>query len=328
MRNIAGALLIISFFSMSNVYAGAIQTESLREQVIVEAKWGSKNGEIGNVPINTENQTAGESINPIALDKDGNIYIGDSVNSRILKFTSKGKYIFEFKLSHKFHLIEDILIDQNNRVYSLIEQDKPSIVISQPSGTDDTVIDISNIGQLEKNKDGVMEVNKKKSFVRGVQDRLLMNADGTLLVQGSDLIKINNKGDVLNRVGPYIDSAFVDSSGMVFVLSVYEKSGEPDQYDKNLKYIGSGWGKYKDVLWPEKSDSLGNVYGFMLNGKQQDNNLRKYNVKKSEMNSLPIAREKLELEHWAVDSKGNIYYTESMGTSFKVIKVTPIQQKR
>lgn len=320
MNNIIRWLLIICFLSTNNLYAKEGQSASAKEQVVVNAKWGNKNGEIGTVPLNPEDQTAGESINPLALDKNGNIYIGDSVNSRIIKFNSKGDPIFEFKFPPDFYLIEDIFVDESNRVYALTEQAKLNIIICNANGAIESIIDISKIGQLEKNKDGKTVLNKGVSFAKGVRDRLFVNADGTIFILGSDLVKINKAGEVINRVGPYADNFFVDSSGVVYVLFIYGRGGEVEQYDRELKHVKIGWGKYKDILWPEKSDSFGNVYGFGTAKEYQDN-LLKFNTQSKKYYKLPLTRDHLELERWTVDRQGNIYYTISSGDSFKVLKL-------
>ena len=324
MKNVIGWLMVVCFFVMAKAYAGDNQSVSVSEQIIVNAKWGNKSGEIGNVPLDPKDQTAGESINPIALDKTGNIYVGDPVNSRIMEFNSKGEFVFEFKFPYKFHLLEDIFVDDNNRVYALIEPANLKIIIFNPMGTIESIIDISNIGRLEdKKRDGKAVLNKDIPFGG---TKLLVNADGTIFIQGGDLIKINKAGDVVNRIGPYVDSFFVDTSGVVYVLYIYGRGGEVDQYDKNLKFLRTGWGIYKDILWPEKSDSLGNVYGFAFNAKtSQGSRLKKYNAKKSISYQLPLGNDKLAVEHWAVDGKGNIYYSDSAGQKFMVYKLSLMQ---
>lgn len=61
----------------------------------------------------------------IAIDQNSDIYIGDSVNYRLVKFDSKGNYILEFKLQPPMkkakpavsYVIRDIRLDNNNNVY-------------------------------------------------------------------------------------------------------------------------------------------------------------------------------------------------------------------
>lgn len=61
----------------------------------------------------------------IAINSKGEIYVGDSVNYRVLKFDNKGKFLLEFKLQPPIkvlkpeisHIIQDIGIDKDYSVY-------------------------------------------------------------------------------------------------------------------------------------------------------------------------------------------------------------------
>lgn len=61
----------------------------------------------------------------LAIDSKGHIYVGDSVNYRVMKYDSKGKLLFEFKLQPPVkkikpeisHIIQDIGIDKDDKVY-------------------------------------------------------------------------------------------------------------------------------------------------------------------------------------------------------------------
>ncbi len=67
------------------------------------------------------------SVSPraLAIDSKGNIYVGNSVNYRVLKFNDTGKLLFEFKLQPPVkkikpeisHIIQDIGIDKDDKVY-------------------------------------------------------------------------------------------------------------------------------------------------------------------------------------------------------------------
>ena len=118
----------------------------------------------------------------------------------------------------------------------------------------------------------------------------------------------------------------MDSSGGVYVVTASEGKGEPNIYDNNLKYLRKGWGKYGDIVKPEKSDSLGNNYGFGVS-KEYRRNLLKYNSQSNACYALPITRDRLEWESWAVSNEGNIYFTKSSGDSFKVIKLSSTARK-
>ena len=61
----------------------------------------------------------------ISIDSKGNIYVGDSVNYRVLKFNNKGDFLFEFRLQPAAkttkpeisYIIHDIGIDKDDNVY-------------------------------------------------------------------------------------------------------------------------------------------------------------------------------------------------------------------
>jgi len=61
----------------------------------------------------------------LAIDSKGDIYAGDSVNYRVLKFNSKGQFLLEFRLQPPVkknkpevsHIIQDIGLDKDNNVY-------------------------------------------------------------------------------------------------------------------------------------------------------------------------------------------------------------------
>lgn len=61
----------------------------------------------------------------IGIDSRDNIYVGDSVNYRVMKFNEKGDFLLEFKLQPPVrevkpeisHIIQDIGIDKDDNVY-------------------------------------------------------------------------------------------------------------------------------------------------------------------------------------------------------------------
>lgn len=78
----------------------------------------------------------------IGIDGKGNIYIGDSVNYRVLKFDKKGKYLSKFNLQPPkrtkkpaiSHIIEDISVDRNDNVY-VINFFEYRVEVYRPDGT-------------------------------------------------------------------------------------------------------------------------------------------------------------------------------------------------
>lgn len=63
----------------------------------------------------------------LAFDSKGNVYVGDSVKYRILKFDKYGKLIHKFSLQKPFitkkpelsHIIQDLAVDANDNIYAI-----------------------------------------------------------------------------------------------------------------------------------------------------------------------------------------------------------------
>lgn len=61
----------------------------------------------------------------LAFDSKGNIYVGDSVKYRVVKFDKNGKYILQFSLQKPVrtkkpelsHIIQDMAVDKNDNIY-------------------------------------------------------------------------------------------------------------------------------------------------------------------------------------------------------------------
>lgn len=116
-----GAVILGIFLCPMIVFAVDIQQAKIKENVILQVQWGNGKGEIGEVPNRLGAGTPGESINPIAVDSKGNIYIGDSVNYRVLKFNGKGEYLSEINLNKydvwAYKNIPDLIVDSGDNLY-------------------------------------------------------------------------------------------------------------------------------------------------------------------------------------------------------------------
>ena len=148
--------LCIVFVSLSS-NAVEVQQTHVEKRIIVKAKWGASTGEIGQ-PFFTgqSDQMPSESLNPIAVDSRGNIYIGDSINSRVQKYDSAGKFIKEVKLPNNKLYMDYVVVSNDNAMYVLISRGHPKIVKFGSSGKLESIYDLSNAGRLEKSRDGKM----------------------------------------------------------------------------------------------------------------------------------------------------------------------------
>jgi len=98
-----------------NSFAENNEKYKMVERKIIDANWGRQKGEIGEVPGSRTGHTAGDSINPIAVDSSGNVYVGDSLNHRVQKYNQQGEFIHEIKLVSQggWPVIEDIYVESD-----------------------------------------------------------------------------------------------------------------------------------------------------------------------------------------------------------------------
>ena len=100
----------------------------------------------------------------ITLDSKGNIYIGDSVNCRVLKFNQEGKLLLKYSLQKPVktkkppfgHVIKDITVDKFDNVY-VINLYEYRIEIYSPAGNFLKSIDYlkDKLGDKDTEKSGI-----------------------------------------------------------------------------------------------------------------------------------------------------------------------------
>lgn len=327
---IAGCLFAVP--NLQNLYGGDERTTEIKSHVIVDVKWGRGRGEIGKHEIDVEPSAAGASINPIAVDNNGNIYIGDSENDRVLKFDAKGKYVFEIKLKKYYKqpsgrsIITDIHVDEENHVYVVL-YNREAVGKFSADGRMVSIFDISGVGVLEKRAQGDVMLNVKAFF--GI-NRVRVDKRGYVYILGTDLLKLNQEGKIIKRWGPYATNAmsflFIDNEDQLYLWLPPEQSKEMyKRYDKNGNFIGAGLGLYDGIVEPFYMDSAGNVYGYSSN---DDTNLLRYNKDKKVI-KYPLGYPYVGFEeNWTIDRKGNVYYTETRKDKFQVIKMSVFSESK
>lgn len=320
------AAIVCFFANPLIVNAVEIRQVKVQEKVILQIQWGRGKGELGEVPGRLEG-TPGESINPIAVDSKGNIYVGDSVNNRVLKYDSNGNFMTEIILKSfdewPYKNIPDIHIDDKDNLYIPLLR-KEQIVKFGPNGKLISILDLSKAGVAEKNVHGVVQLNAKKTF--NIK-KIIVDKIGNVYVLGSEdnVLKFNSNGEIIQRWGPHASNAirflFVDALNNLYIWMPPKQDGSMfKRYDMAGKYLGIGLGIYDHIIEPFYLDLNGNVFGFTA---FTDNVLGVYNHKDKTLLKLPLKEESLALERWTVDQRGNVYYTDSQpGAKFYVYKIT------
>lgn len=318
-------LFVITSLSTYPLISSAVEIVDtiIQSRVLVRITWGSGKTELGEVPSGMD-KTPSESINPIAVDTNNNVYIADSINYRVLKFNDKGEYLLEIDLKKyddwPYQNIPDITIDKNDDVYIVILR-KQQIVKYNPKGKEIAIFNLSNAGVLNKDKAGIVHLDAKKKFNIS---RVLLDTIGHIYVLGSEqnIIKLNQHGKILQRWGPNASNAlnfiFIDPQNNLYIwMPPGENKSMFKRYDVSGAFIGSGLGIYDQIIEPFYHDSSGNVIGFAFT----DNQLSVYSPKRNMLVKLPIKEESLAFERWTVSPKGDIYYTKTIGV-FELLKVT------
>lgn len=116
MRNKCVLMVFCVFFFFSgNVYG------EITGKIIVRGKWGNTPGEFG-LDI-SEPPGAGPSI--FTVSPNGDIYIADCVNSRIVVYSHKGEILKNIKIPsqyHRYHCVNSIEVDSNGFIYYTDEE--------------------------------------------------------------------------------------------------------------------------------------------------------------------------------------------------------------
>jgi hypothetical protein len=133
--------------------------EYIEEQLVI-APWGNGPGEIGYLPAQPERVAAGPL--SMVVDSIGRIYILDSVNSRVLRFTTGGIYESAFDIDDSLGAI-DLAVASNGDVYLL-------------DGTNERVVRYSREGAL------LDQLTTARIILQANQ--LMIRSDGLVMLDG------------------------------------------------------------------------------------------------------------------------------------------------
>lgn len=240
----------------------------------------------------------------LAIDSKGNIFVGDSVKYRVMKFDQSGHYLTSFSLQPPkrekkpkiSHLIQDMAIDNNDNVY-LINLLEYRVEIYDSNG--------KHLRNIDYFKDEVEDLNTKKANSKFKPKR----------------ISVDNKGNVYIYI-PDIVNTKIASSG-----AIYSPNGKLTEKGVLVSIYGKGI-----VNFDEKQMVGFNGYYFKIDTYAPDKKLPGKTVDKvivedsngnliSACDNLQIAKDE-EGEIFKTDNRGNIY-TFDYYKSLNIIKIKP-----
>lgn len=300
-----------------------------REKTVVECNWGTKAGEVGKLEFASEPTAIVESINPIAVDKSGNVYVGDSINRRIEKFDLNGRFLTEYKISDNvMTYIESVSVGLNGDVYALTNNEL--LIHFLPNGKVNSILDLKQFGILKRDDQGKVVLDKRYGF-SGYHHKLYIDSNQDIFVLAGDLFKLSRKGEIIKRWGPDVFDFIIEPFE---IMTIFYYGSKFEQYNSKYNLINKGLlnenGKFTGRQWslirgPEYVDAAGCVFGFT---ESKDNFLGKYCNKEKLLYRLPLKQDDLISEQWTVDSQGNVYYTDSQGKNFKVKMLSNFFEKK
>jgi peptidylamidoglycolate lyase len=132
----------------------------------------------------------------VAVERDGSFYVSDGYgNSRIVKFSSSGKYLFEWgtkgNKDGEFNIPHGIAIDENINVY-VADRENNRIQVFDSSGKFLKKWDDNSFGNI-----CAVSFNKAKSKLFAVDDLTFLK----IKHRGSDVFIFDTSGNVLTRFG-------------------------------------------------------------------------------------------------------------------------------
>jgi ligand-binding sensor domain-containing protein len=226
----------------------------------------------------------GVNINAIAIDKENNVYVGDSTNHKLIKFDSSGNILFE-------------KIMQGKRITSLFVTDGYIYIASADSSSgfnpELVKIDLQNNETLIYNqvyvdsmyvaKDGSIYIAHKKGLVK-------LDSNDSLIWEDTSII--------------YVDCVFIDKEGYVYISTDSEGRIQKYTSDGVVVWTNSGLSYLQDITL----DEFGYIYSCCTNSA----GLKKHNKNSDLELSGGGSFSKVD-----VDNFGNIYLLS--GTSVEAV---------
>jgi hypothetical protein len=205
-------MLFFAFYG-ANVYAA----ENTSQQIIINAAIGSGDGQIGYKSFAPDAWVEAEAF---TVDSKGYFYVADTLNSRIVKFDNRGKFLFNIAITTPLkrtnEFATDITADYNGNLYVLI---KHAHIIYR----------YDQHGKL------LETINYESSVFA---NKISISRDGGIYLQDTilnTLCKLNNNGRI-DKKWTGIVSFINDNEGLTYVV---KNNGNGDKYDKAGNLLGA-----------------------------------------------------------------------------------------
>lgn len=119
-------LILLTFVSHACLVVSAqAEEKKCYQEIVVKNSSGPHHFGVKTQYLGKDGEPVTIAPRSLAVDSKNNIYVGDSVNYRVVKFGGAGKFLFEIKLQPPVrvpkpeisHIIQDIGIDEDDNVY-------------------------------------------------------------------------------------------------------------------------------------------------------------------------------------------------------------------
>lgn len=327
-KNITTALVyvIIMFIATSAIAAENI---SVKNKIVVKGTFGRLDGEIGY--WSDDNSWVAPSA--IAVDLDGNIYIADIVNERIVKFDKDGKFKtnISFNVSHKRYagIVSDLTTDLSGnlyvasrheaKVYKYTSDGKPVFLINLK----DENICTSERGKWYAFAFQIMGIRSEYDCASDIF-RLNLDRKGNIYLEGSNwLVKFDSKGTVSKKLKAKDNSLayFLDEAGNLYVQM---KADHWEKYDSEGLSLGPV--KCTEPIlgrlcgrdqYPMFIDKSGRIYSF---------DYEKETIAKKDIHGKNYGEYKMVRQYpdgyIKFDANGNLYTLELDKNQFSIKRVS------
>jgi sugar lactone lactonase YvrE len=298
-KKLLSIIVVASLLAMSLVYVNA-QSSFSEEKYIPLASWGKAGTEAGqfNKPKS------------VTVDNRGFVYVVDTGNARVQKFTDAGKFIAQIgsagEGNGQFNTPYGIAINSRGDIY-VTDQVKNNVQVFTSEGNfTSSWGGMGNRAGQFKNPLGIaIDTNDNVYVVDNGNKRVQkFNINGTFILQWGQY----GSGD-----GQFADpySITTDIYGMVYVVDA--GSGRVQKFLSDGKFMES-WGNGSKIRLSAEptaivSDQGGNLY--VADGR--NNLIQKYNIAGTLIEQLSDTRQNFPISGVAVDALGYIYVADYAG---------------